>query len=388
MGAYAGSRFLLKPRRPLARHITATPVATRVIERGVSHGYHSSGTTQVATFPTGAAVGDLLVLLAADGYDPAIPSGWTSGIDTETNTVYGILAWKIATSGDIATGSVTYSISNSYRGAWCMVALQAGTFATQPTVASATASSNAGSQWIATNAFDGAGGDSGHAWASADSTMPQWLQAQLSTASAITSYGITARASDATQAPNTWTLQGSNDGSSWTTLDTRSGETFSNGQTKNYSFTNSTAYLYYRINITVINGGTNAAIAELILGVWISGNVAVAGLPQTATALIEVAGQRAYYYGSARADGAGSGGILTGSRGSVMFQRTSDNGFLTSLYADDVSSSDSVAAVWSSTTTSSAIFYASFAVSPAAGSPPIRPATMVRSMAAQRASRW
>jgi len=130
----------------------------------------------------------------------------------------------------------------------------------------ATASSNAGpGTWDPLFAFDGVGGDGGHAWASFFFSPPQWLQAQVFSPRVATGYSIMARHSDATQAPNTWTFLGSNDGSSWTTLDTQSAQTFTVDQVKSYTFSNSTAYSYYRINITAINGGTSAAIAELTI---------------------------------------------------------------------------------------------------------------------------
>jgi hypothetical protein len=51
--------------------------------------------------------------------------------------------------------------------------------------------------------------------------------------------------------PGNWTFQGSNDNSTWTTLDTRTAQTIvADATPTGYSFTNSTAYRYYRINIT------------------------------------------------------------------------------------------------------------------------------------------
>lgn len=51
---------------------------------------------------------------------------------------------------------------------------------------------------------------------------------------------------------NTWEIQGSPNGSSWTTLDSRKGQTFTTG-VFNYTFANSTAYRYYRLYITAGN---------------------------------------------------------------------------------------------------------------------------------------
>lgn len=63
--------------------------------------------------------------------------------------------------------------------------------------------------------------------------------------------------------PRTWTFEGSNDGSSWTVLDTQTLVTLSNATFYTYPITNTTSYTYYRINITAtINPGANPALAE------------------------------------------------------------------------------------------------------------------------------
>src|SRR5205823_954889 len=58
--------------------------------------------------------------------------------------------------------------------------------------------------------------------------------------------------------PRDWTVQGSTDGTTWTTLDTQTGQAFTGRfQAKDYAVTNSTAYQYYRLNITANAGGVN-----------------------------------------------------------------------------------------------------------------------------------
>src|SRR6478609_2237865 len=47
--------------------------------------------------------------------------------------------------------------------------------------------------------------------------------------------------------PKTLTFEGSADGSSWTTLDTQTTQTFSGSTPRLFSFSNTTAYLYYRL---------------------------------------------------------------------------------------------------------------------------------------------
>ena len=57
------------------------------------------------------------------------------------------------------------------------------------------------------------------------------------------------------RSPKDWTFQGSDDGVNWTTLDTRTGESgwSSTGEMREYSFTNGTAYTYYKYDCTALN---------------------------------------------------------------------------------------------------------------------------------------
>ena len=68
--------------------------------------------------------------------------------------------------------------------------------------------------------------------------------------------------------PDDWTLQGSNDGINFTVLDTRTGEgnNLSNSVATVYEgFGNTTAYRYYRMDITKNNGATTIFLTELEL---------------------------------------------------------------------------------------------------------------------------
>ena len=63
--------------------------------------------------------------------------------------------------------------------------------------------------------------------------------------------------------PKNWTLLGSNDGESWTTLDTRTNQAdTANSDTRTYAIANTTAYMYYRLNITASNGDGVLQISE------------------------------------------------------------------------------------------------------------------------------
>ncbi|HSC38211.1 MAG TPA: hypothetical protein VLD19_10080, partial [Chitinophagaceae bacterium] len=69
-------------------------------------------------------------------------------------------------------------------------------------------------------------------------------------------------------APANWMLQGSNDAVSWTKLDQRTGEVFTNrGETHIYTMANTTAYKYYRILIseTYLTSSNTVGIGEMQL---------------------------------------------------------------------------------------------------------------------------
>jgi len=67
--------------------------------------------------------------------------------------------------------------------------------------------------------------------------------------------------------PKSWTFLGSQDGSNWTTLDSQSNQSFVTRMGMNtYEIGNTTAFRYYRLDITANNGATGVAVAEL--GLW------------------------------------------------------------------------------------------------------------------------
>jgi hypothetical protein len=90
-----------------------------------------------------------------------------------------------------------------------------------------------------------------------------WVQFRSGGSHIVTSYAITSANDAPERDPLTWTFQGSNNGSTWTTLDTRNNEDFVNRlQRKAYTFANSASYSYYRVNLTN-NSGTILQLAEL-----------------------------------------------------------------------------------------------------------------------------
>lgn len=90
-----------------------------------------------------------------------------------------------------------------------------------------------------------------------------YMQLQFRKAQRVISYTLTSGNDAPDRDPKSWTLAGSNDGTAWTTVDTKTGETFTaRQQTKNYEITNTAAYTYYRLSITANNGGNLFQMAE------------------------------------------------------------------------------------------------------------------------------
>ncbi|MGW4802062.1 discoidin domain-containing protein, partial [Nonomuraea sp. NPDC004297] len=90
-----------------------------------------------------------------------------------------------------------------------------------------------------------------------------WARYDLSEPVAVVHYALTSAGDAPERDPRDWELQGSHDGQSWTTLDTRAGETFTaRHQRKEYRFGNAVAYPSYRLNITRVAAGSTLQLAE------------------------------------------------------------------------------------------------------------------------------
>lgn len=90
-----------------------------------------------------------------------------------------------------------------------------------------------------------------------------WLQYQLDGARTATRYTMTSANDVAGRDPRNWTLQGSTDGSTWTVIDTRTAQTWTNrGVTNSYDIATPGAYTYYRLDITANNGQPITQLAD------------------------------------------------------------------------------------------------------------------------------
>ncbi len=95
------------------------------------------------------------------------------------------------------------------------------------------------------------------------SGFPLQVTFKFNAASIVAQYTITSANDAVERDPKTWTPQGSNDSTAWTILDTRTNETFPGRiQTKIYDVATPGTFLYYRWNITAVNGTSHFQCAE------------------------------------------------------------------------------------------------------------------------------
>lgn len=109
--------------------------------------------------------------------------------------------------------------------------------------------------------------DNNLGWGSA-MVLPTWIQYEFEAAKTVRIYRITGCEDNIlfAHSPENWELQGSNNGSSWTTLDSQSGIDFeeSSPETKEFTIASPAAYKFYRLTVSTVKGGGNfLLIAEI-----------------------------------------------------------------------------------------------------------------------------
>ena len=117
-------------------------------------------------------------------------------------------------------------------------------------------------------AFDGS---TATKWYTDINASTGWLRYQFGGGLAwqISQYRVTSANDVAQRDPKDWQFQGSNDGTSWTMLDTQTSQTFATRLlTKTYNLVNTTAYRFYRLNITANNGGSAYPIQISEFSLW------------------------------------------------------------------------------------------------------------------------
>ena len=95
-------------------------------------------------------------------------------------------------------------------------------------------------------------------------TGAAFIAYEFASSKTITMYTIGAR--NANESPENWTFEGWN-GSAWITLDTVTGASWSTaGQIKVYTFSNTTAYIKYQLNVSLVqSAGENLAVMNLTM---------------------------------------------------------------------------------------------------------------------------
>lgn len=98
-------------------------------------------------------------------------------------------------------------------------------------------------------------------WLANDPTA--WAQYQLDQARPVRRYRLRSGNDFQTRDPYNWTLQGSNNGTDFTVLDTRTAQSFANRmEMQEFKVASPGEYLYYRLDITQNNGSANTQLAE------------------------------------------------------------------------------------------------------------------------------
>jgi regulation of enolase protein 1 (concanavalin A-like superfamily) len=189
---------------------------------------------------------------SSGGAYSTLASGITSSSYTDTSVANGTTYYYIVTASNSA-GTSSNSPEDSATPQVPMVnVVSDGTFNDS--------ASNPNGNEGAVKAFDK---NPGSKWLCA---AVSWLQYDFGAGvtQTIKRYTITSGSDVPARDPKDWQLQGSNDGSTWTTLDARNGQSFTTRmQTVAYAISSPAAYRYYRLNVTANNGDVSTQLSEL-----------------------------------------------------------------------------------------------------------------------------
>lgn len=93
-----------------------------------------------------------------------------------------------------------------------------------------------------------------------------WVEFDLDAPVKVVTYALTSANDHAERDPENWTLRGSTDGKEWMTLDSRSGESFSERfQTKTYDIAGEKAFDHFRLDVTENHGDDIVQLADVQL---------------------------------------------------------------------------------------------------------------------------
>lgn len=162
-------------------------------------------------------------------------------------------------------GAITYvnaAMSNTYAPIDLVNKIPAMTNYSVPS-GTAAASTEFDTNWRAWQPFSRTNVRTGGSWFTASGTVTGWISYDFGSGSSnvINYYSIRgvplsgADVNDPGAAPKTWTFEGSNNNTTWTTLDTQTNApAWAAGEERIYKTSNTTVYRYYRVNISVNQG--------------------------------------------------------------------------------------------------------------------------------------
>lgn len=182
----------------------------------------------------------------------ALPSGGGLAIGgavsggTMNRVLYESAGPVLADSGNLTFTGSTFTVLRSTVTPTGLVPSMTSNATPSPYVASD--SGDIGGGYEAYRAFDGVFSTE---WAIAGASGILTVDLGSGNAGVCNQYTITGPNLSTEQSPSTWTFQGSNDGSTWTTLDTQTNVQWTNPQQiQNFVIGNMLAWRYYRINIS------------------------------------------------------------------------------------------------------------------------------------------
>ena len=117
---------------------------------------------------------------------------------------------------------------------------------------------------VAANSIDGR---TDTKWCIASPPVEVIWQAELAAPAVVSSYSFTSANDVPERDPQQWRFEGSTNGTTWVTLDSRTGAPFEQRfQTKSFTVANTTAYPHYRFVFTPKSGVSHFQVSEIALG--------------------------------------------------------------------------------------------------------------------------
>ena len=91
-----------------------------------------------------------------------------------------------------------------------------------------------------------------------------WISGDLGATRDVNAYAITSGNDIPNRDPKNWTFQGSDDNSTWVTLDTQTDQSWSGrNQRRTYILAATASYRYYKLSVSAVQSGSELQVAEL-----------------------------------------------------------------------------------------------------------------------------